>query len=509
MKRTTMTSPLRVLILEDRPEDAELMIIELRRSGFELEWQRVETEADYVTHLDPALDIILADYQLPQFDAMRALHLLQAHDLDIPFILVTGTVGDEKAVACMKQGATDYLLKDRMARLGSAVMHALEEKRLRLGRRQAQAALQESEERFRRLTENALAGVYIIQDNRFHYINPAMAQTFGYRQDEIIDRWGPLDLTHPDDLTMVRDTLRAVLAGELETVQYTFRGLHKNGSTIYCEVLGSRNEDQGYPVIIGTLLNITERRQAEEERLAREKLQVELEKEKELRELKSRFISMVSHEFRNPLATLQVIASTLRMHLNKMDEEQRAKRFAKIQRQIEHMTALLDEVLTIGRMEAGATEFNPVNLDLDDFCRGIVEEFQSRSEATHTLVYSCTGDCSEIPVDEKLTRQIVTNLLSNAFKYSPQGGAVRIDLSCETDEAVLHVVDEGIGIPEKDQERLFETFHRATNVGAISGTGLGLVITKRAVELHGGTITFESIVGVGTTFTVAIPIAQN
>jgi len=130
-----VSTPLRVLILEDRSSDAELMLHELRQTGFEPEWQRVETEPDYLTHLDPDLDIILADYRLPQFDAARALELLQSRELVIPFIVVTGVLGDEVAVELMKLGATDYLLKDRLGRLGPGVLRALEQKKLRDERR--------------------------------------------------------------------------------------------------------------------------------------------------------------------------------------------------------------------------------------------------------------------------------------------------------------------------------------------------------------------------------------
>ena len=139
-----MATSLRVLILEDRSADAELMLHALRRAGYEPDWRRVETEPDYVAHLEPTLDVILADYNLPQFDALRALQLLQERNLDIPFIVVTGTIGEEAAVECIKQGAADYLLKDRLARLGSSVAHALEQKRLRDVQRQAEEALRRS-----------------------------------------------------------------------------------------------------------------------------------------------------------------------------------------------------------------------------------------------------------------------------------------------------------------------------------------------------------------------------
>lgn len=136
--------PLHVLILEDRPSDVELMLYELRRAGFEPDWQRVETEQDYLAALDPALDIILADYSLPQFDALQALHLLQGRGLDNPFIVVSGRVSEEVVVECVRQGAVDYLLKDRLARLGRAVVRALEEPRLRDEKQRDEAQLRDS-----------------------------------------------------------------------------------------------------------------------------------------------------------------------------------------------------------------------------------------------------------------------------------------------------------------------------------------------------------------------------
>ena len=138
-RETHLPAPLRVLVLEDNPDDAELMIRRLHQAGFEYEWQRVETEADYQAQLNPRLNLILADYSLPQYDALRALQHLQTRHLDIPFIVVTGMLGEEAAVECMKQGAADYLLKDRLARLGPAVMHALEQKHLRDEKRRAEA----------------------------------------------------------------------------------------------------------------------------------------------------------------------------------------------------------------------------------------------------------------------------------------------------------------------------------------------------------------------------------
>jgi diguanylate cyclase (GGDEF)-like protein/PAS domain S-box-containing protein len=178
--------PLRVLILEDNPDDADLMVRRLRQAGFECDWQRVETETDYQAQLGPHLDLILADYTLPQYDALRALQHLQACNLDVPFVVVTGMLGEEAAVACMKRGAADYLLKDRLARLGPAVVLALEQKSLRDEKRRAEGALRESEERYRTLAEAVQDMIYIIgPDERLHYVNNMAAQLLGLEPEQL------------------------------------------------------------------------------------------------------------------------------------------------------------------------------------------------------------------------------------------------------------------------------------------------------------------------------------
>jgi signal transduction histidine kinase len=154
-------------------------------------------------------------------------------------------------------------------------------------------------------------------------------------------------------------------------------------------------------------------------------------------------------------------------------------------------------------------EFNPLKLDLDALCRSVLDEFQSRADVHHRLDYTCAEGLQAVMLDRKLMRQIISNLVSNAIKYSPEDKPIVIDLAALDDALLLTIRDEGIGIPEADLKHLFEPFHRAANVGATSGTGLGLVITKEAVELHGGVIEVESQLDVGTTFTIRIPILKT
>lgn len=244
------------------------------------------------------------------------------------------------------------------------------------------------------------------------------------------------------------------------------------------------------------------------------------EKEKEMREHKSRFVSMLSHEFRNPLTTI-FTSSELLAYNQQLNENKKIEYIKLIQNSVKHLNNLINEVLLLGKAEVGI-KFNPAPLDLEKFCQDLVNEITLNASEQHEIILTIQGrttisedttvDATQLTtknrlpeLDEKLLRHILTNLLTNAIKYSPQGGIVRFDLFCVQGEAIFRIQDQGIGIPEIDQENLFNSFHRCSNVGKIPGNGLGLAIVKQYVELHGGEITFASKVGVGTTFIISVP----
>lgn len=231
-----------------------------------------------------------------------------------------------------------------------------------------------------------------------------------------------------------------------------------------------------------------------------------LERQMELNELKTRFVSIASHELRNPLAVIQTASDILRKYSDRLDEARRQQEFVRIRSSIKAMVQLLDDVLTIGRVEAGKLKFEPERFDLIEFCQELVREQSIVTGLAQKIEFSASGATGDVIMDRQLLRHIISNLLSNAVKYSPSGSAVQFDLGCDGQQAVFRVADAGIGIPEADQANLYIMFHRAENVGQIPGTGLGLAIVRQAVELHGGTITFESTEGEGTTFTVTLPM---
>jgi signal transduction histidine kinase len=217
-------------------------------------------------------------------------------------------------------------------------------------------------------------------------------------------------------------------------------------------------------------------------------------------------MSLVTHEFRTPLTTIQSSAELLERYKQRLSEEKKHNHLIRIQSAVRRMTQLLDDVLSIGKAEAGKLRFEPVPMDLVAFCSSIVETMQISAGSQPKLAFVMQGECTNVQMDEKLLAHIVTNLLSNAIKYSPHGGTVQFDLVCTSESAVFRIQDSGIGIPQKDVEQLFESFMRASNVGSIPGTGLGLAIVKKCVDLHGGNISIDSEVGVGTTFTVTLPL---
>ncbi|MBW4469500.1 MAG: response regulator [Stenomitos rutilans HA7619-LM2] len=245
--------------------------------------------------------------------------------------------------------------------------------------------------------------------------------------------------------------------------------------------------------------------------------QAALAKEKELNKLKSDFIAIVSHEFRNPLSAILLSLDLLQRHHSQLTFAKAQSLLQRARLAADRIKHLLQEVLTTATAEAGKLQCEPSPIDLVAFCHQLIAEFQLDHDLKNTpqttIVLTHTKEPDErnslIDLDENLLHHILTNLLSNAIKYSPHGGKVQFRVHHTLDAAIFQVQDCGIGIPERDLPHLFERFHRASNAKAIPGTGLGLAIVKQCVDLHGGTIDVQSILGVGTTFTVTIPITQN
>lgn len=242
---------------------------------------------------------------------------------------------------------------------------------------------------------------------------------------------------------------------------------------------------------------------------AKDDLAQALSQERELHEMKTRFVSLVSHEFRTPLGVTMSAVEVLRHYRERITEEKRTELLEDIHSATLQMSGLMEQVLLLGRAEAGKINWRPTALDLPELCGKLVDEGLSALNRRCPVSFSVEGDFSGALMDEALVRHIIGNLLSNAVKYSPEGSLVDFKLCRQDEEAVFIVQDCGIGIPAADQARLFEAFHRASNVGETPGTGLGLLLVKRCVELHHGCLQMQSQEGVGTTFTVRLPLRRE
>jgi len=374
-------------------------------------------------------------------------------------------------------------------------------------RKRAENALRESEERFRTLAEKALVGVYIFQDNRFRYVNPALAKIFGYRPEEIVDKLGPVDLTHPDDRHMVIENIRRRLTGEIEAAHYTFRGVRKDGSIIYCEAIGRRIEYHGRPAIIGTLMDITDRKRAERElRDAYRRLQRAYEELKALDKMKRNLIANVSHELRTPLT---IIKSAVELAIEETDPDRRNKFLGMAIDAIARQTLVIDNLIEAARMERGQREFNITDVNIADVIKQVSDEFKSMAIKSEIKIeVNVNKNLPIVRADQDKLRYVLRNLISNAIKFNKPGGSVRITAEKRKDMVEVCVSDTGIGIPKEEQVRIFEPFYQVDSslTKQYSGAGLGLAIVKEIVEGHGGKVTVESEIDKGSTFCFTLPI---
>lgn len=259
-------------------------------------------------------------------------------------------------------------------------------------------------------------------------------------------------------------------------------------------------------VVIAILHDISARMSSEAERREREVIQRAYEKEQEVYEMKYRFMSIVSHEFRTPLATIQTSTELLENYYERMTPERRTTGFATIKDQIRYLTDMLEDIAVIIKTESGRLFFDPVPLNVVDFCRALADEVRHETHTEHQIHIQTVGNFPDMPMDPVLLRYILRNLLTNAIKYSPDSSDVLLELARPaTGKIIFRVIDSGIGIPAAEQDMLFLAYERASNAGTIRGSGMGLQIAREAAHLHGGDIWFTSEEGKGTTFVVSLP----
>jgi PAS domain S-box-containing protein len=366
-------------------------------------------------------------------------------------------------------------------------------------RKRAQEELQQQKGLLKALLDNIPDVAWLKDlDGRFIAVNEPFCRACNLEREEILG-FTDFELFMPEYAQKSLEIDVEVLqSGQCQTIEETVS--KSQGKPIWIETIITPiyNEKKEAIGTTGISRDISERKQVEED------MRMALEKEKQLNELKSRFVSMTSHEFRTPLATILSSAELIEYYGHKWSEEKKLQYLQKIQASVKHMTSLLNDVLVLGKAEAGKLDFLPKEIAIEPFCRELVEEVQL-STSSHTINLQVQTPPWQAFLDEKLLRHILTNLLTNAIKYSPDRDRVDFEVFYQSEFIIFRIRDYGIGIPQSEQEKLFDSFHRASNVGNISGTGLGLAIVKKSVDLHGGKIEVNSQIEAGTTFIVTLP----
>ncbi|MEC4986182.1 MAG: PAS domain S-box protein [Oscillatoria sp. PMC 1068.18] len=418
------------------------------------------------------------------------------------FIGVQNNITERKLAEEALQKANQQL-EQRVAERTAALQQANEILKKEIAeRKRVEAALRESEARFRAIFERAALGIALIDlDGRPVVSNPALQEMLGYSSAEL----GSMtfaEFTHPNDVTNDSEEYQQLVTGKKENYQKSKRYYRKDRQLVWGNLnISLVRDSQGKPQFaVGMVENITQRKQAEVA------LHKALLKEKELSELKSKVISITSHEFRTPLTTILSSTELLENYRQQWNEAKKLKHIQRIKMMVNQMTRVLDDLLLLGKNEAGKLRFTPQPLDLVSFCYQTIEALRLSIGSRHLLDFSFEQKREPTLIDERLLRYILSNLFANAIKYSPEGSTINFELGCQDNWVVLRVQDRGIGIPQQDLDRLFDSFHRAGNVGDIEGSGLGLAIAKTCVDLHQGKIAVESQVGVGTTVTVSLPL---
>lgn len=381
------------------------------------------------------------------------------------------------------------------------------------------------------IIESAIDGIITIDSKGIiETMNPAALKLFGFEEDEVRGKNISVLMPEPDKSKHDSYIHRYQTTGEKRIIGIgrEVRGLRKDKTTFPFRLAVSEVEYEDRKIFTGFIHDLSKEKAAEErlkkyteeleekvkdrtqnlEHLivelekARDEASHSLEKEKELNQLKTRFVSMASHEFRTPLSSVQLSASLIEKYLQKPDSGNILKHTGKIKNSVGHLTGILNDFLSLEKLEAGKTEVHFQEFDLVKFSEDIIEEMQLIAKQNQHIVYQHTGATSGVYLDSALLKSAAINLVSNAIKYSGENTFIEFNTEVNETEISVTVKDNGIGIPIDEQKNLFEPFFRAQNTGNIPGTGLGLNIVKRYVEMMGGEVICQSAQNQGTTISL-------
>jgi PAS domain S-box-containing protein len=500
-------SNLRILFVEDVPSDTELAERILQKDGLVFKSSRVETADEFLKQLvEFKPDIIISDYNLPVFDGMHALKLLLEYDKSIPFIIFTGSLNEETAVRCMKEGATDYVLKDRIKRLPYSVREALHKKDVLAAKEIAERSLRTSEERLKLAMEVSGQGFWDWDmDTDKVYFSPGWYSMFGYNQGDLpetFDAWK--SILHPEDRDVIHSRLLDNLRNR-EIFQMDFRICSKNGEWIWVTGHGKPFgiDEKSVPHrAIGTCIDITDRKLAEQQML---KARIAAE---EANRYKNELLANTTHELKTPLSSVigfsDILLEEMPGQLNNSQQQYISIINQSGSRLLELVNRMLDlSMIESGKMDVIYESFSP------EYVLSIVLKRTSSMAAKKKVCVNSAVDqnLEEIIADADKVTEMLYNLVENSVKFTPEGGKISISVTENGGDVYFTVSDTGIGIEKKDMERIFEPFVQLD--GSTSrkqgGVGLGLMLVREYAKMHNGDIRVESEFGNGSTFTLKLP----
>ena len=525
---STLNAALNVLLVEDSPTDAKLVIQELRRTWQPLVFERVDTPAAMAAALERGpWDLVISDWSMPRFSAPAALDVLRQKGIDLPFIIVSGTIGEESAVVAMRTGAHDYVLKDKLGRLTPAVERELRECKERAARRRAESALRESEARFRRLDEAGILGITIADvHGNILDANDTYLKMFGYSREDLARgalNWSTM--TPPEFRSLGDRTLEQLRESGVAPPWET-ECLHKNGTSVPILVGVAMLE---YPKTIAFVADLTDRRRAEhqshrmavearKEQAGRERAEDALRRsEEQLRQVQKmeavgRLAGGVAHDFNNVLSVILSYGEILLADLKPGDPMR--SDVEEIRKAASRAAGLTRQLLLFSRQQV----MEPKVIDLCEILRSMDKMLQRIVGEDVELVSVDSKAVGRIKADPSHIEQVILNLVVNARDAMPTGGKLTIEASnvdLDEDHALNHlpskpgphvmlaVTDTGTGMDRETQARIFEPFF--TTKGTGKGTGLGLSTVFGIVQQAGGSIWVYSEPGKGTTFKMYLP----
>lgn len=435
----------------------------------------------------------------------------------LPLIILAQDNDLARSVRLLNQGVFRYIPRSEFSLISEVIKTAFFVKRqwhnweraeddllkARTMYRIAEDTSRNNEERYATLAENARDSIFeFTEDGYLVYLNHYATIVYGLPASELIGKHIRDLFPEPRSSLMWENIRKVYRTGEPNYAlgDYPFKSGIKYLSTW---LVPFKDKDGFCQSILGFSRDYSEVKEAEK------KLKQAFDKQKELNEIQTNFVMRTSHEFRTPLSAILSSAELLENYGGHWPEQKVHTHLHRIQESVKHLNRLMDDLLIIEKAESAGMRCEPAGIKLATFFSQLVEEVQLGDKDRHQVLFNLTGACDSAIMDERLLRQVVVNLLVNSLKFSPQGTEVKLNLICKNGQAVILIEDHGLGIPAQDQVHLFERFYRASNVVQIPGSGLGLTIVKEAVDLMEGEIQFVSQEGVGTAFTVTLPLLQK